>query len=70
MRDKPQNVGQGIKKGVYSITKGIQSGITGIFTRPKEEIQEKGAIGMFKGIAKGLGGLVTKPIGGIFDAIS
>ncbi len=69
-RNRPKNLIDGIGKGVFSLGKGFVSGITGVFTKPVDEIKKSGASGIFKGFIKGFGGLITKPIGGLFDAVS
>lgn len=69
-KNKPQNIFDGLGKGVQSLGRGIYSGVTGVITQPFKEVQKQGAKGIFKGIFKGIGGLITKPIGGIMDATS
>lgn len=67
---KPQNLIDGMGKGVISIGKGFFSGITGIVSQPIHEVKKSGATGIFIGVFKGLSGLITKPLGGVMDATS
>ena len=55
---------------MFTIGKGVFSGVTGVFTKPFDEMKKSGAQGFFKGVFKGVGGLIIKPIGGVFDAVS
>lgn len=69
-KNKPQNIFDGLGKGVHSLGRGLYSGVTGVISQPFKEVQRQGAKGIFTGIFKGIGGLITKPLGGIMDATS
>ncbi len=56
-------------RGLFSIGRGVISGLYGIVEQPYKQIKKEGAVGIFKGTAKGLAGLVAKPVGGVFGAI-
>ena len=71
IKDKPENVFEGLFCGMKSFGKGVVYGVTDIVRQPiKEMKKEKNILGFGKGLLKGLGGAITKPVSGVFDLIS
>jgi len=65
--ETPNNVLDGVVKGVLSVSNGVFQGVTGLVTEPIRHAKEEGTVGFFKGIGKGLTGVVLKPVAGVVD---
>jgi hypothetical protein len=69
-RNKPKNMGDGMRKGFTSAKASIYSGITDVFYKPLEGAREQGLRGFISGGARGAAGLFTKTISGGIDIIA
>ena len=52
------------------IVQGFVHGITGVVTKPIDEVKHRGVPGIFTGLGKGLVGVVAKPTGAMVDFAS
>ena len=68
--DAAENVVDGLGQAGYSLFKGLENGVTGVFLKPYEGAKEEGVPGLLKGAVKGITGFFIKPITALFDATS
>ncbi|ETO36264.1 vacuolar protein sorting-associated protein 13 family protein [Reticulomyxa filosa] len=69
-KGKPKHIGDGLARGVTSLTKNIFEGVTGVVTKPIEGAKKDGVLGVGKGLTQGVTGLVFKPVTGVIDLAS
>ena len=70
VRERPQDIGDGLVLGAKELGLGLFNGITGIFVEPVRGAMDDGIEGLGKGVFRGLLGVAVKPTVGILDAAS
>jgi hypothetical protein len=58
---KPNNVCEGIYRGILGGTSEVYEGVTGIVTKPYQGARSKGVFGCCKGVGKGICGVIVAP---------
>jgi hypothetical protein len=69
-RSRPEQLGDGVAKGIYSLGKGVASGVGGLFLDPIKGFQKEGFTGAGKGVVKGLVGVIVKPAAGALGLVT
>ena len=67
---RPEHLGDGVAKGIYSLGKGVASGVGGLFLDPIKGFQKEGFTGAGKGVVKGLVGVIVKPAAGALGLVT
>eukprot|EP01088_Endostelium_zonatum_P014922 TRINITY_DN3449_c0_g1_i2.p1 TRINITY_DN3449_c0_g1~~TRINITY_DN3449_c0_g1_i2.p1 ORF type:complete len:3344 (+),score=882.14 TRINITY_DN3449_c0_g1_i2:209-10240(+) len=70
IKDRPNNVVEGVGKGLKRFGKGLFEGATGVVTQPIKGASEEGFEGFLKGSLKGVVGVAAKPVAGTLDLVS
>lgn len=70
LTEKPKNIVEGVGFGCKSAINSLGSGLSGVVTRPIEEVKKRGAKGIAIGMVSGMTGLFLKPLSGGLDLVA